>query len=252
MTTIDLNADLGEGEGTDAALLDIVSSCNIACGGHTGDAESMTATITAAMRADVAIGVHPSYPDRDGFGRRSAYMDGDELYAALSQQVEEFCDIAADLGAQVAHLKPHGALYNDAARDAGLAAIVARVADEAPAAIWLLGPPNSALQQVAGDYGIGFVPEAFVDRAYGADGDLVPRAEAGAVFNDTKAMTEQALSIAQRRMVRATNGVALAIHASTLCVHGDTPGAVAAAKAVRSALERAGITIQAVTRNARQ
>jgi UPF0271 protein len=246
MSKIDLNADLGEGAGTDDALLGIVSSCNIACGGHAGDRESMTATMTAALRAQVAIGAHPSYPDRQGFGRRSAYMDGDELYESLTGQIEQFCDIAADLGARVTHIKPHGALYNDAARDAGLAAIVARVVDECPAAVLLVGPPNSALQRVASDYGLGFLAEAFVDRAYAIDGSLVPRAEAGAVHSDTASIAAQAVSIAQRQQVQAANGESLSVVADTLCIHGDTQDAVAAAKAVRTALERAGIAICAV------
>lgn len=245
MATIDLNADLGEGGEYDAALLALVSSCNIACGGHAGDEHSMAETVRIALEHGVAIGAHPSYPDRDGFGRTSGFLSGDALYESLTGQVTALVDIAGELGARLTHLKPHGALYNDAAADADLADICARVAVETPGDVSLVGLPGSALQAAAANNGIGFVGEAFVDRAYTADGRLVPRSEAGAVYTDIDAMTAQALSLARDRCVQAMSGERVAVAADTLCIHGDTPGAAAAARAVRAALEAHGIEIRA-------
>lgn len=248
MLSIDLNADLGEGDAYDAALLKTVSSCNIACGGHAGDAATMAATIRLALENGVAVGAHPSYPDRDGFGRESGFMSGDALYDALTEQATALVDIAADLGARVTHLKPHGALYNDAADDAGLADIVARVAAEMPGHVSLVGLPQSELQHAASRHGVGFVAEAFIDRAYAPDGRLVSRAETGAVHDDIGTIISQAVSLAVDKAVRASNGEVIAADADTLCIHGDTPAADRAARAVRDALEERGVEIRANAR----
>lgn len=245
MATIDLNADLGEGGDFDAGLLAIVSSCNIACGGHAGDERSMAETVRIALEHGVAIGAHPSYPDRDGFGRTSGFSSGDALYDSLTSQVTALVDIAAELGARVTHLKPHGALYNDAGGDAELADICARVAVETPGDVSLVGLPGSALEAAAANNGIAFIGEAFIDRAYTADGRLVPRSEPGAVHTDIDVVTAQALSLARDRCVQASSGERVAVAADTLCIHGDTPGAEAAARAVRAALEAHGIEIRA-------
>lgn len=248
MISIDLNADLGEGEPHDEALLQVVSSCNVACGGHAGDESSIATTIKKALLYGVAVGAHPSYPDRQSFGRRSRIISGDSLYESLSAQVTVLVDIAAQLGARVAHLKPHGALYNDAAVDAELADVVARVTTELPGAAQLVGLPNSELQLAASRHSLNFVAEAFVDRAYAADGHLVARSEPGAVHDDIKKIAAQAVSLATEKTVRATNGELISAPADTLCIHGDTPGADVAARVIRTALQECGVEICRVVR----
>jgi 5-oxoprolinase (ATP-hydrolysing) subunit A len=245
MASIDLNADLGEGMASDDALLEIVSSCNIACGGHAGDDASMAAGIASALRHGVVIGAHPSYPDREGFGRRSRFAGGEALYESLTCQSAAFASIAAELGARVDHLKPHGALYNDAARDPALAAIVARTAAEVPGRIALVGPPGSELERAAGRLHIPFIAEAFADRRYRSDGSLVPREEPGAVMTSSAECASQALLLAREGAVVTVDGQRIGLCADTLCLHGDTPGAVATAAAIRDALLGANVQIAA-------
>lgn len=243
MPSIDLNADLGEGGDFDADLMQVVSSCNVACGGHAGDADSMARTVQLAIRHGVAVGAHPSYPDRAGFGRKSLSIGNDELYESLTSQVQTLLDIAGELGARVGHLKPHGALYNDAAADAALADIVARVAAELPGDVCLVGPPGSELECAAAGNDLAFVAEAFVDRAYRPDGRLMSRTEAGAVYDDVNCMVGQAMSLATNHTVTTSDGTIVSVPAGTLCIHGDTSGAADAARAVRNALESGGISI---------
>lgn len=245
MASIDVNADLGEGDPFDAELLTIVSSCNIACGGHAGDAQSMQLTVDAAIRNEVAIGAHPSYPDLEGFGRRSRFLAGDALYESLTEQVAALADVAAQRGARLSHVKPHGALYNDAVQDRGLADVIARVTAEAPGAPSLVGMANTELQFAADRHGLDFVAEAFVDRAYEADGTLVSRSEPGAVHSDLSVATTQAVGLAENGRVTARNGEVINVRADTLCIHGDTPSAAEAARAVRDVLESHGVEIRA-------
>ena len=245
MARIDINADLGEGEPFDAELLAIVSSCNIACGGHAGDQHSMRSTIEAAIRNDVAIGAHPSYPDPEGFGRRSGFLAGDALYDSLTEQVTALADIAAQLGATLSHVKPHGALYNDAVQDRQLADIIARVTAETAGAPSLVGMANTELQFAADRRGLDFIAEAFVDRAYEANGTLVSRSEPGAVHGELSVATTQAVGLAEKGRVTARNGDVIDVRADTLCIHGDTPGAAEAARAVRDVLESHGVEIRA-------
>lgn len=244
MASIDINADLGEGGSYDAELLGIVSSCNVACGGHAGNADSMHSTVTAAIRNGVAIGAHPSYPDRGGFGRRSGFQSGKKLQTSLVDQIHALREVAADHNAQLHHVKPHGALYNDAAADAALAEIVAQAVVEAGDGASLVGPPDSELQRAAERHSLRFLAEAFIDRAYLADGRLVPRTQAGAVHDSLERITAQAVSLAAHQVVTSIDGRQVAISADTLCVHGDTPGAADAARAVRRALELQGIEIR--------
>lgn len=245
MTSIDMNADLGEGDPYDAELLAIVSSCNIACGGHAGDRTSMATTVAAALRNGVAIGAHPSYPDREGFGRVSGFLAGNALYESLTEQVTALADIAADLGSRLAHVKPHGALYNDAVHDRKLADIIARVVAEAPGGPAFMGMANTELQCAAERQGLDFIAEAFVDRAYEPDGTLAPRSEPGAVHSELAVVTTQAVGLAKTGQVTARNGEVINVRADTLCIHGDTPGAAAAARAVKDVLESHGIEIDA-------
>ncbi len=248
MTSVDLNADLGEGDPYDDELLQVVSSCNIACGGHAGNAATMAATASTAIANGVAVGAHPGYPDKKGFGRVSRFVAGDALYASLSEQVDSLADIAAPLGAVLSHVKAHGALYNDAVADADLAEIIARVTAEAPGAAALVGMANSELQAAAERHGLAFIAEAFVDRAYEADGTLVSRTEPGAVHSELSVVTNQAVSLAKEGQVTARNGDVIDVRADTLCIHGDTPGAAEAARAVRDVLSNRGVEIRAVQR----
>jgi UPF0271 protein len=245
MAQIDINADIGEGCGEDAGLLRVISSCSIACGGHAGDRETMAQTVRDAIANDVVVGAHPGYPDRKGFGRESGFMRGDDLYDSLAQQVTALADIAAELGARLLHVKPHGALYNDAIGDAGLADIIARVTAEAPASPALMGMAGTELERAAGRHGLEFVAEAFIDRAYEADGTLVSRKEPGAVHEAMNVATTQALRLATSGRVTARNGDDIGVRADTLCIHGDTPGAAEKARAVRDVLESHGVEVRA-------
>ena len=247
MTSIDLNADLGEGDPYDEELLQIVSSANVACGGHAGDAESMAQTIRLAIENGVAVGAHPGYPDRDGFGRQSGFMRGDDLYDSLTEQVTALADTAAQMGARIAHIKPHGALYNDAVGDRDLADIIARVTAETPGEPAFVGMANTELESAAERHRLRFVAEAFVDRAYEADGTLVSRKEPGAVHEDLAVATTQAVRLAENGQVTARNGDVVNVRADTLCIHGDTPGAAEKARAVRDVLESHGVEIRAQT-----
>lgn len=234
MRAIDLNADLGEGDAWDDELLEIVSSCNIACGGHAGDEMSMRKTVAAASANGVAIGAHPGYPDREGFGRRSKFLTGDALLGSLVSQIKNLVSVTNEHDEELSHVKPHGALYNDAVNDRMLADIItAAIAEAAPTAA-LVGLPDSELENAAAAAELVFVGEGFVDRAYQADGQLVPRSERGAVHESLELVVPQA--------------VALVGKVDTLCIHGDTPGAAEVARAVRCELEAQGVTIRAVGR----
>lgn len=248
MASIDLNSDLGEGDPYDEELLQIVSSCNIACGGHAGDAQSMATTVRTAIANGVAVGAHPSYPDLDGFGRKSGFLDGDALYESLSGQVTALADIAAQLGARLAHIKAHGALYNDAIANSELADVIARVTAETPGSPALVGMANTELEHAAERHGLRFVAEAFIDRAYEADGTLVSRSEPGAVHAELSVITTQAVSLAKGGRVTSRNGDVIDVLADTLCIHGDTPGAAEKARAVRDVLENRGVDIRAIRR----
>ena len=245
MAAIDLNADLGEGDAYDAELLRVVSSCNIACGGHAGDGDSIAATIREALANGVSVGAHPSYPDREGFGRRSGFLSGEPLRKALSSQLANFVRIAGELGATIAHVKPHGALYTDAVVDADLADIIAGAAAAMPRKPSLVGQAGTELESAAREYGLRFVAEAFVDRSYQSNGQLVPRSQPGAVHGDITSIQRQAVDLALRGEVTAQDGSSVSVRADTLCIHGDTPGAATAARAVRDALEKEGIEIRA-------
>lgn len=245
--SICLNADIGElpgeaGRALDRAILKVVSRCSIACGGHAGDAESMAQTLQMAKEFGVLAGAHPSYPDREGFGRSRNNVSAAELAASLKDQVSELQRIAAATGAQVRHIKPHGALYNDAAKDAGLAGMVAALCLETGIPV-LLGPPASEMERAARASGLTYVAEGFADRAYEADLSLTPRNLPGAVFHDAESQSAQALSLVLRHEVTTRTGETIALHVQTLCLHGDTPGAAENAALLRAALEAQGIAI---------
>ena len=240
---IDLNADLGEGCAFDAELMSVVTSCNIACGGHAGDADSMRAALGLAKDHGVSAGAHPSFPDRDNFGRTKSDLSGAALEAVLAEQVEALTLIAADLGVPITHLKPHGALYNMAARDADLASCIVAVLRAVLPGARLVGPPGSALQDMAEAREIRFVAEGFADRAYEEDRQLRDRNLDGAVFHDPAQQVAQASRIALQQEVTTHSGEVISLPVETLCVHGDTPGAFEAARAIRAALEAQDILI---------
>ena len=243
MATIDLNSDLGEGVGDDAALFALVTSANVACGGHTGDEASMRAGVALAIEHGVSLGAHPSYRDREGFGRRDQDVDADELRDEILRQVGSLAAIAASVGARVRYLKPHGALYNRIALDPVQADAVARAAKDAR--LPLLGLVGTAIQAAAERHGVEFFREAFVDRAYLPDGRLAPRSLDRAVITDTVAAAERAITMVLDGTVQAIDGTVLRVDLDSLCVHGDTPGAIAMAAAVRERLVDAGVELRA-------
>jgi 5-oxoprolinase (ATP-hydrolysing) subunit A len=249
--TICLNADIGElpganGRALDRAILDVVSRCSIASGGHAGDQASMVATVKAADARGVLIGAHPSYPDREGFGRKPMAMSRDDLAASLSQQVRALAAITRERGASLSHLKPHGALYNTAAQDESIARTIVDVTTQSRIAL-LIGPPNSCLEVAAAEAGLDFLAEGFADRAYEMSGALTPRSLTGAVLETDAERIRQAVQIAADHQVSTRTGETIDLPVRTICVHGDTPGALASALAIRDALNAAGIEINAVT-----
>jgi 5-oxoprolinase (ATP-hydrolysing) subunit A len=249
---IDLNADLGEGFGAwslgdDDALLDVVTSANVACGFHAGDPVTMQRLCAGAAERGVAVGAQVGYRDLAGFGRRRMDISPADLLADVLYQIGALEAFARAAGTRVSYVKPHGALYNTAADDAAQAGAIAAAAAAVGSGLPLLGLPDSALADAAAAHGIGFVAEAFADRAYLPSGRLVPRSESGAVLTDPAAVLDQAVSIARDGQLRANDGSIVTVAARSLCLHGDTPGAVALARAVRAALAEQGIAVGAFT-----
>ena len=249
MATIDLNADLGEtvdGVPTadDEAMFAVVSSASIACGGHAGDVHSMRAAVERAARFGVAVGAHPSYPDRAGFGRVALAMPPEDLRSALVVQLASL----ANAGADIRYVKPHGALYHAAGSDPevarAVAAAVVGLSDRLGRALPLLGP-GAALVDAADATGLPFVREAFLDRGYRPDGALVDRGQPGALLHDPTVVAERAVRLVREGALDASDGSTVRVDAASLCLHGDTPAAVAMARAVRGALDAAGIDVRA-------
>ncbi len=246
---IDLNADVGElfgpwPMGADAELIPLVSSVNIACGAHAGDPATMLRTAALARAHGAVVGAHPGYPDLAGFGRRDLDMTADDLRASLIVQVGAIQAAARVAGAIVRHVKPHGALYNRAAGDPELAVTIAEAIRDLDPSLILVGLAGSASIAAGRAAGLAVAEEAFADRRYEADGALRSRLLPGALLGPDEA-AEQAVGIARDRTVRAEGGSTLAIRADTICIHGDSPGAVAIARAVVAALGRAGIRVAA-------
>jgi UPF0271 protein len=229
--------------GDDAAMLGIVTSANIACGYHAGDPLVMRETVAMAAPQGVAIGAHPSYPDLQGFGRRAMAMAPDQLEAAVLYQLGALSGFTEAVGTQLSHVKPHGALYNTAARDPQVAAAVARAVAAFDKSLIVVSLPESALCRAASDVGLRVAAEGFADRAYRQDGALVPRREPGAVIHDPHHAAARAIRMVKEGVVEAITGEIVPIKIDTLCVHGDTPEAPAIAAALRAALEESGIEI---------
>jgi UPF0271 protein len=250
VTTIDLNCDMGESFGAwtmgqDAEVLAHVSSANIACGFHAGDPVTMRRTVVAAVARGVAIGAHPSLPDLAGFGRREMRVSADETYALTLYQIGALAAMARAAGAGLRHVKPHGALYNMAAKDRVLADAIAAAVRDFDAALILVGLAGSELPRAGEAAGLAVAHEAFADRRYQVDGSLMPRAKAGAVIDDVDDAVAQAISIAVRGEAQAASGM-LSIRADTICVHGDRPDAATFARRLRQGLESAGVRVAVV------
>lgn len=242
MRAIDLNCDLGERaealrDGTDVALMETVSSVSVACGGHAGDEATMEASVREARRLGVRIGAHPGYPDRARFGRGDVTMTTREIADAVRAQVAALGAIARAAGATVAYVKPHGALYHAAARDAAVAEAIARGASAWSRELRLVGFAGSVALSAWSSLGFTVEPEAFADRWYEADGSLRARRHPDALRSDPALAAEQAARIARGAGVEARGGSVVPLVAATICVHSDTPGAVAVARAVRARLE---------------
>ncbi|MFW0795177.1 5-oxoprolinase subunit PxpA [Gordonia sp. CPCC 205515] len=242
---VDLNADLGEGVGDDEAMLDVVTSANVACGFHAGSAAELLATCRAAAAAGVRVGAQVSYADREGFGRRFIDVEPAALTADILYQIGALEAIARSAGTSVAYIKPHGALYNSIVKHERQARAVIEAVTEYDRNLPLMGLPDSLSLRLAEAAGIQVITEAFADRAYQPDGTLVPRSEPGAVLTDTAAIARRVVDLVVEGSVTAVDGSTIRIDAESVCLHGDTPGAVEHARAVRRSLDDAGIVVAA-------
>ena len=247
---IDLNSDMGEGYGPwtmgdDARILECVTSANIACGGHAGDAETMYRTLRLAVERGVQVGAHPGYADREGFGRRVIPMAADEIGRMVVAQVGALAAIARLAGARVTYVKPHGALGNLAAADRTVAgAIVTAVCTMDPA-LGLLAISGTALEQVAREQGARVFSEVFADRAYLPSGQLVPRSQPGAVLHDPRVSADRLVGYLKTGRMPVIGGEPIALRADSICVHGDNPEAVEMARAIRARIEAEGVVVKA-------
>lgn len=250
MPSVDLNADLAEGYGVwqlgdDDAMLDVVTSANLACGFHAGNPVGLARTCRAAARRGVRIGAQVGYFDLAGFGRRRIEVEPDELSADVIYQIGAVAALARAAGSRLSYVKPHGALYNTIARDRDQAAAVARAVHAVDPDLPVLGLAGSEFFAEARRLGLRTVAEAFADRAYLPDGRLVPRTHPGAVLHDPEVIAERVLSMVESRRVAAVDGSVIPLEAESVCVHGDSPGAVAIAAAVRHRLVTADVTLAA-------
>jgi UPF0271 protein len=250
---IDLNCDMGElpeaiADGTQESLMRSITSVNVACGGHAGDAQTMKTTIEQALRWKLAIGAHPGYPDRANFGRLELKLPADTIASTVFEQVRTLAEIAAGCGARLAHVKPHGALYNQAVRNRELAEAIAKGVARWGGDVVLVGLAGSPMLEIFREAGFTVAAEAFADRRYEADGTLRSRKFEDALIRDPAEAGRQALNIAERGAVTACDGTEVSVDARTLCIHGDTPGAPEIAAAVAWTLREAGVTLSGFSR----
>jgi 5-oxoprolinase (ATP-hydrolysing) subunit A len=253
MKRMDLNCDMGEvpeaiSDGTQESLMASLTSVNIACGGHAGDSQTMNATIEQALRWRLDVGAHPGYADRANFGRLELQLPPQVIADSVFQQVQTFAAIAAECGARVTHVKAHGALYNQAARDRAVAGAIADGVARWSRDVALVGLAGSLMLDVFREAGFRVAAEAFADRRYEADGSLRSRKFEDALIRDPAKAGQQALRIAERGTVVACGGAEVAANAQTICIHGDTPGAPAIAAAVAKTLRQAGVELSALSR----
>ncbi|MFJ4293568.1 5-oxoprolinase subunit PxpA [Cupriavidus sp. NPDC089707] len=242
---IDLNADLGEGCGNDEALLALISSANVACGWHAGDAATMVQTVKWALEHGVAIGAHPSYPDRENFGRTEMQRDPEDVYADMLYQIGALDAIVRAQGGALRHVKPHGALYNQAVRDPALARAIVRAVRDFDADLVFFGLAGSQMIDIAREAGLRVRQEVFADRGYNPDGTLVRRGTPGALHEDEEVALNQTLTMVREKRVRAIDGTWVPIQAETVCLHGDGAHALAFARRIRERLTAEGIAIRA-------
>ena len=244
--TIDLNADLGEGEAYDDEILACVSSANIACGGHAGDAVSMRTAVESAMKHGVAIGAHPSFPDRENFGRTAMQMPVEALYLSLIEQISALRNIVITAGGQLVHVKPHGALYNQAARDPLLAQVIVRAVVAIDPAMRLFALAGSELIAVAKAAGLAVAEEVFADRRYDAQMNLVARSQPDACIDDAQEALQQAMMFVEQGKVISVDGQIMEIKADTVCLHGDGKQAMALARLIRNTLTQRNILVRSL------
>lgn len=250
MPEIDFNSDLGEGFGVyrlgdDEAVLAQITSANVACGFHAGDPRSMRQTVASALKHGVAVGAHPGFADLQGFGRRRLSLSPDEVYECVLYQVGALSAFVKAQGGRLQHVKPHGALYNQAAADPQLATAICQAVRDFDPALYLYGLANSALTDAAEAAGLAVRHEVFADRTYQADGSLTPRGQARAMITDAEQAVAQVLCMLREGHVLAVDGSRVPVRADTLCIHGDQPGAATFAGAIRAALLREGVSVRA-------
>jgi 5-oxoprolinase (ATP-hydrolysing) subunit A len=244
MTTVDLNCDLAEGAADDAVVLPFVTSANVACAVHAGSPTLMRETVAAAARAGVAVGAHPGFADRENFGRQALDLPPQEVFDLVAYQVGALAAFARQAGVRLQHVKPHGALYHVAGARPEIADAVVQATRAAREDLLLIGPPASALSASAAAHGLRFAVEIFADRQYGEDGRLLPRGQPGAVLElSDEAVAARAVAMVLEQKIWTARGTVLPQVAHTVCLHGDHPGAGARARAVRQALEAAGIAV---------
>jgi len=254
MNSVDLNCDMGEAfgpwpMGNDRELMPLISSTNIACGFHAGDPTTMRKTVDLALEHDVSIGAHPGYPDLQGFGRRNMAMKPEEVYDLIQYQVSALKGICESRGGKLHHVKPHGALYNQAAKDRDLAAAIATAVKAIDPGLVLYGLSGSCLVSEGELIGLRTASEAFADRTYQNDGSLTPRTRSNALITETAAAAKQAVDMVRERAVSANDGTKVSIQADTICIHGDGAHAVEFAQAINEALASQGIEISAPFRS---
>jgi len=242
---VDINADLGEGSGHDGELFELISSANIATGFHAGEPGSIFKSIRKAKEKGVAVGAHPSFDDRENFGRKEISVPIAQLFAQLVYQIGAFHSLALAAGARARHVKPHGALYNMAVRDEEMADAIAKAVFAVDPALILFAPANSAMERAGQKAGLQVAREIFADRNYLNDGWLVPRTRADALLHDPKEAAVRVLRMLREGKVRSVEGRDVAVRGETICVHGDTPGAVEFARELRIKLEDEGVRIGA-------
>ena len=252
--SIDFNCDIGEQESDEgcqheAAILPHVSSANVACGFHAGDAHTMRRTMQAAAQSGLAVGAHPSLADREGFGRREFQVSADEVYTLTLYQIGASAAVAKAVGARLNHVKPHGAMYNMAARDRVLADAIAHAVRDYDAGLVLFGLSGSQLIEAGAAAGLNTASEVFADRRYQPDGTLTPRSEADALIHDVEEAARQVLDMVVRGFVRARDGSQVQVRAETVCIHGDAPGAPDFARQLSAVLAKAGVMKRAIVRD---
>jgi len=248
---MDINSDLGESEeslasGTDFELMRHITSANVACGGHAGSEHTMRETVRIAKQLNVAVGAHPGYPDRENFGRIESPLSIAEIEATVRDQIAALDAVARPLGVSLVHCKPHGALYHAANKNAEIAAAIGRAVLESEEQLVMVGQAGSATISLWQSMGLTCVAEAFADRAYEPDGILRKRTLPGALLENPAMAAEQAVGITTRHIAVATDGSELSVSAQTICIHSDTPGSVAIARAVKDALLSAGVELKSL------